>query len=64
MVELVVDASNQTTWLEWELAMAGIDCVLTHNDNYGFEPPHLIVNGVPLDYERSLKWIKERVSNE
>ena len=61
MVTLVVSEPNQISMLEWELAMAGIDRVVDIDEGkYGFEPPYLVVDGVPLDFERSLNWIEER----
>ena len=61
MVTLIVSEPSQISMLEWELAIADIDHTTEVGEGkYGFEPPHLIVDGVPLDFERSLKWIEER----
>ena len=61
MVVLFVTEPSQISMLEWELVMANIDHAVEIDDGkYGLELPHLIVDGVPLDYERSLKWIGEQ----
>lgn len=61
MVTLIVSEPNQISMLEWELAMADIDHTIeVAEDKYGLEFPYLIVDGVPLDFERSLKWIEEQ----
>ena len=66
MVKLIVDDYEQITTLEHFLTQNNIayDIELAEFRNYGFRPPHLIVDGVPLDFNRSLKWIKERGKNE
>lgn len=48
----------QLDFLEYKMDELGIayEIVKTHKDN----PIKLIVDGVPLDYERALKWIIER----
>lgn len=61
MVVLVVNKPSQISMLEFDLAMADIDHTVEIDDGkYGIGLPHLIVDGVPLDYERSLKWIGEQ----
>ena len=63
MVELVTKDLLQVTILEWDLTMAGIEHTLKKDDGkYGFEPPYLIVDGVPLDNEHSVKWLEEQVN--
>lgn len=59
MVKLCVDDFDQVTDLEWLLEKNNIDYVLelSHVQN-GIRPPYLVVSGVPLDYSRSIKWIK------
>lgn len=65
MVELVVRDFDNPTVLETKLVEADIEYQLKfYMGEYGLKPPHLIVGGVPLDYERSLKWIKEHSANE
>ena len=34
------------------------------NDNIGIKPPFLKVDGVPLDFERAVKYIEGMVDNE
>ena len=63
MVELVVNNFPQVSMLEWDLTMAGIEHTVKSDDGrYGFEPPYLIVDGVPLDYERSVKWLEGQIN--
>ena len=59
MVVLVTNDVNQMNILEWELITNRIDYRLNHRNLFGLEPPYLIVNGVPIDFERSMIWIKE-----
>lgn len=59
MVELYVFDYEETA-LERELQNADIEYQLCLDiGNYGLKPPYLVVDGVPLDFNRSLKWIKE-----
>lgn len=65
MVELVTTDEKQITMLEWLLINNDIDYVLRVDTPYSsFQLPYLIVNGVPLDFERSIKWIGERCNVE
>ena len=59
MVKLIVDDLEQISTLEWMLTVQGIPHELSLNkcDN-GIRPPYLVVDGVPLDFNRSLKWLK------
>lgn len=64
-VILVVRDPIEMSFLEYLLQKERIpyDMELSHG-KYGIEPPHLIVNGVPLDEERSFKWVIEKGDSE
>lgn len=60
MVVLVVNNFDETSELQKALVEAGIEFQLALNmGHYSIQPPHIVVNGVPLDEDRSFKWIKE-----
>lgn len=61
MLKIVVDDIYQVSFLEMELVNRGISFERVCNEDYAqvFDRPFLIIDGVPLDFERSLKWIKE-----
>lgn len=64
MVVLLVEDYDQTTILENALIKANVDYGITIGSSYlGVKPPCLIVDDVPLDLSRAMKWIKEN-SNE
>ena len=63
MVKLVTDNSDQISILEWELIRNNIDYTIVKCSQYNITKPYLIVDGIPLDFERSLKWIKEKSNN-
>lgn len=60
-VILVVRDPIEMSFLEYLLHKEQIpyDMELSYG-KYGIEPPHLIVNGVPLDEERSFAWVIEK----
>ena len=62
MVKLIVDDFDQITMLEQLLTQKDIPYEIELGDKsrreYGLRPPHLIVDGVPLDFNRSIKWLK------
>lgn len=61
MVELYTSDFKETV-LEQELQKANIEYQLCLDlGHYGFRPPYLVVDGVPLDNKRSMIWVKERV---
>ena len=67
MVRLVLDDLDQLSLLELELIKQNIPYELVSNQSQKLKPlppPYLLVHGVPLDFERSLKWIKENSENE
>lgn len=58
MVVLVVDDYEQVSMLEDALIKANIFYeVEIGNECHGLRQPYLIVDGVPLDMGRALKWI-------
>lgn len=64
MVKLVICNGDGDSELEKALIEKNIQFQLVFDLNtYGLEPPHLIVDGVPLDAKRSLKWV-ESYSND
>lgn len=65
MVKLRVDDFEQVTMLEWWLEKNNISYELELNEvNNGIRTPYLVVDGVPLDFNRSIKWIKEHGKHE
>ena len=67
MVRLVLDDVDQLSLLEMELIAHNIPYKRVTNQFRTFKPlppPYLLIYGVPLDLERSLKWIKENSANE
>ena len=65
MVTLAILDYEYESELEKELNKANIEYQLVLDmGHYGIKPPHLIVDGVPLDYKRSLKWIRGHGKNE
>jgi hypothetical protein len=60
MVQLVVSDFDKLVHLTDNLDIANIDyqlCVDVYD--YGIETPYLIVDGVPLDYKRAIKYLEE-----
>lgn len=51
-------------YLEKELMDAELDYDVSRENKYGLELPVLVVDGVPLDMERAMKYIKESSQNE
>ena len=64
MVELVVNDCDQVCLLEHLLRLGSIKYTLTKYNKYHLDEPYLIVDGVPLDFNRSLNWLEERDVNE
>lgn len=60
MVKLVTDNPDQINVLEWLLITNHIDYEIERVKRFSIDTPYLIVDGVPLDLDRSMKWIKER----
>lgn len=59
MVVLVTDSLDNCWYIEHQLIKHKIEYDITLNtDNIGLETPYLIVDGVPLDTKRALKWIR------
>lgn len=63
-VTLIVDDVDQLNFLEQELVRSNIKHnVEVRATNFGLPKPYLMVDGVPLDLFRALKWIEVQ-SNE
>ena len=60
MIILVTENPDQINMLEWELIKNHVDYELEYDEVFNLTQPHLIIDGVPLDFERSMKWVKER----
>ena len=60
MVKLVLDDLEQISFLEMELDKRGIEYQKISNKNHipPLEVPFLLVDGVPLDFNRALKWLR------
>lgn len=59
MVILTVDDFEQMTILEKALMDAGIKYYTEVTDNNKLKTPYISVDGVPLDHNHAMKWIKE-----
>lgn len=67
MVRLVLEDVDQISILEQELIAHKVPYERVSNQFRKFKPlppPYLLIHGVPLDLERSLRWIREYVANE
>lgn len=66
MVKLVLDDCDQISILEYMLTDMNLEFekISTRNHVPPLRPPFLLVNGVPLDFNRSLKWLKEQEQHE
>lgn len=65
MVELIVTDFDQISLLDWMLANNKIEySVKKETTDVGLEVPYLRVDGVPIGFNASMKWIKERSNNE
>lgn len=67
MVEVVSYYPQQINMLEWLLITNHIKYQVNVPSYTGFEhmsTPYLIVDGVPLDEDRAVKWIKEKRNGE
>ena len=58
-VKLVTDCPNQICMLEWLLITNHIEYKIITAKPFSIETPFLLVDGVPLDFDRSIKWIEE-----
>lgn len=64
MVELYTFDFEETL-LEKALQEANIEYQLCLDlGHYGFRPPYLVVDGVPLDTKRAMIWVKEQNADE
>lgn len=64
MVELYTFDFEETL-LEKALQEANIEYQLCLDlGHYGFKPPYLVVDGVPLDKKRAMIWVKEKSADE
>ena len=60
MIVLVTENPDQLCVLDWLLLkMRKAYTVKQYTEEYGFKPPFLIVDGVPLDFDHSLKYLQE-----
>ena len=65
MVTLFVDDLEQVTTLEYIMMCSKIEYDRQLDDGrYGIPTPYIKVNGCPLDEQRALNWIKEKMGNE
>lgn len=66
MVKLVLDDVDQISFLEIELVEQGIEFKKISSGFHckPLERPFLLVDGVPLDFSRAIKWIKGRCEHE
>ena len=59
MVVLVSNNPNQINFLEWELITHKIKYRVVKKNKFGLSEPYLIIDGVPLTFEKSVEWLKE-----
>lgn len=65
MVKLIVDDYEQITVLEQCLVEKKIQYELELADAFrSLKTPYLIVDGVPLDFDRSIKWLRGKYKHE
>lgn len=65
MVKLYVDDLDQLTMLDVLLDVLEIQYErVMPTTIFGMTAPFLVVDGVPLDFNRSIKWMKGRSVNE
>ena len=66
MITLVVNEQPNLldSLLELELIQAGLCYKKSKYNKYKLIPPIMVVDGVPLDMERAMKYIKESSHNE
>lgn len=65
MVQLIVSDFEKLVHLSDKLDKAKIEYQIGPNEvDYGIEVPYLVVDGVPLDYKRSIKYIEEYENGE
>ena len=64
VVKLILDKMDdfeQVSMLEYALIQADIPYEIAVQEcDCGIRPPYLVVDGVPLDDNRAMKWIKEQ----
>lgn len=59
MVKLIVDDYEQMTVLEQCLINQKIEYEIELTDAFrSLKTPYLIIDGVPLDFDRSIKWLR------
>jgi hypothetical protein len=64
MVRLVLDDVDQVSLLETELIKHKVQYERISAQRMPLKPPYLLVYGVPLDFDRSLKWINENYEHK
>ena len=58
-VQLAISNPDQISLLEWLLTEKKIEYTVVPNRRKSLGDPYLIVDGVPLDIMRAIKWINE-----
>ena len=63
MIKVVSYYPGQINMLEWLLIINHIEYEVEtpKQSTYNIGTPYLIVDGVPLDLDRAIKWIEEKV---
>jgi hypothetical protein len=64
MIVLVTNGDSQLEMLGWMLAKSELPYEVTFDNKYGFETPFLVVNNIPLSYEKSLVYLQEQMKHE
>lgn len=63
MIEVVSYYPQEINMLEWLLIVNHFDYTVKtpQKSTHNIGTPYLIVDGVPLDLDRAIKWIEEKV---
>lgn len=64
MITLVTNTNLQIDMLEWLLLKSELPFEVTFENKYGFETPFLVVDNIPLGYDKSLVYLQERMTHE
>ena len=64
MVTLVTNDIYDIIPLEQLLLRKDIEYEIIERNLFSMRPPYLVVDGVPLDTERAIKWVRENYNED
>lgn len=64
IITLVTNENCQLEMLEWMLIKSKLPYEVSFENKYGFETPFLVVDNIPLSYEKSLIYLQEQMKHE